>query len=134
MFKALVLEERNGQVTSTVRDLDDSALPAGNVSVAVEFTTINYKDGLIINGGAGLVKRWPHVPGIDFAGTVRESKHPDYEPGDKVVLTGWRVGETHWGGHAQRASALLQGGEGFGIAAGELAGWERANFFAPPGP
>jgi acrylyl-CoA reductase (NADPH) len=104
MFKALLLEESNGQVTATVRDLDDSTLPAGNVSVAVEFTTINYKDGLVINGGAGLVKRWPHVPGIDFAGTVRESKHPDYAPGDKVVLTGWRVGETHWGGHAQRAS------------------------------
>lgn len=103
MFRALVLEETDGRVSASVRDLDESALPAGNVSVAVEYSTINYKDGLVINGGGGLVKRWPHVPGIDFAGTVRESAHPDYRPGDKVVLTGWRVGETQWGGHAQRA-------------------------------
>ena len=103
MFKALVLEETDGRVSASVRDLDESALPAGNVSVAVEYSTLNYKDGLVINGGGGLVKRWPHVPGIDFAGTVRESAHPDYAPGDKVILTGWRVGETQWGGHAQRA-------------------------------
>ena len=103
MFKALVLEETDGRVSASVRDLDESALPAGNVTVAVEYSTLNYKDGLVINSGGGLVKRWPHVPGIDFAGTVRESAHPDYAPGDKVILTGWRVGETQWGGHAQRA-------------------------------
>ena len=70
----------------------------------MEYTTVNYKDGLVINGGGGLVKRWPHVPGIDFAGTVQRSEHPDYRAGDKVILTGWRVGETHWGGCAQKAS------------------------------
>ena len=92
MFRALILEEAGGVVTPAIRELDDSLLPAGNVTVAVEYTTINYKDGLVINGGGGLVKRWPHVPGIDFAGTVQKSEHPAYQPGDRVVLTGWRVG------------------------------------------
>jgi acrylyl-CoA reductase (NADPH) len=103
MFKALLLEESGGKVTPSVRELDESALPAGNVTVAVEYSTINYKDGLVVNGGGGLVKRWPHVPGIDFAGTVESSEDPRYRPGDKVVLTGWRVGELHWGGCAQKA-------------------------------
>jgi acrylyl-CoA reductase (NADPH) len=104
MFRALLLEETGGTVTASIRDLDDSTLPSGNVTVAVEYTTVNYKDGLVINGGGGLVKRWPHVPGIDFAGTVQKSDHPAYRVGDKVVLTGWRVGEVQWGGCAQKAS------------------------------
>lgn len=104
MFKALVLEEMGGTVTACIRELEDSELPAGNVTVAVEYTTVNYKDGLVINGGGGLVKRWPHVPGIDFAGSVLRSDQPAYRPGDKVVLTGWRVGETQWGGCSQKAS------------------------------
>jgi acrylyl-CoA reductase (NADPH) len=104
MFRALLLEETSGIVTASIRDLDDSTLPNGNVTVAVEYTTINYKDGLVINGGGGLVKRWPHVPGIDFAGTVQRSEHSAYRVGDKVVLTGWRVGEVQWGGCAQKAS------------------------------
>jgi acrylyl-CoA reductase (NADPH) len=103
MFRALVLEEPSAAVAPAVRDLDESTLPAGNVTVAVDYTTLNYKDGLVVNGGGGLVKRYPHVPGIDFAGTVQKSEHPAYQPGDKVVLTGWRVGELHWGGCAQRA-------------------------------
>jgi acrylyl-CoA reductase (NADPH) len=103
MFRALVLEDPDAAVTPTVRELDETALPAGNVTVAVEYTTVNYKDGLVINGGGGLVKRYPHVPGIDFAGTVARSEHPAYRPGDKVVLTGWRVGELQWGGCAQKA-------------------------------
>ncbi len=103
MFNALLLEESDGKVTPSVRELDESALPAGNVTVAVEYSTVNYKDGLVVNGGGGLVKRWPHVPGIDFAGTVEASDDPRYRPGDKVVLTGWRVGELHWGGCAQKA-------------------------------
>jgi acrylyl-CoA reductase (NADPH) len=103
MFRALVLEEAAGVVTPTIRELDESVLPAGIV-IAVEYTTVNYKDGLVISGGGGLVKRWPHVPGIDFAGTVEKSEHADYRPGDKVVLTGWRVGEIYWGGCAQKAS------------------------------
>jgi acrylyl-CoA reductase (NADPH) len=104
MFRALLLEETGGTVTASIRELDDSTLPNGNVTVAVEYTTVNYKDGLVISGGGGLVKRWPHVPGIDFAGTVQSSERSDYRVGDKVVLTGWRVGETQWGGCAQKAS------------------------------
>ena len=73
MFRALLLEESGGVVTPVVTTLDESALPAGEVRVAIDCSTINYKDGLVINGGGGLVKRWPHVPGIDFAGTVVES-------------------------------------------------------------
>jgi acrylyl-CoA reductase (NADPH) len=104
MFRALLLDETGGTVTASIRELDDSTLPDGNVTVAVEYTTINYKDGLVINGGGGLVKRWPHVPGIDFAGTVQMSEHSAYRVGDKVILTGWRVGEVQWGGCAQKAS------------------------------
>jgi len=103
MFRALVLEQP-GAGAPAVLDLDDSALPPGDVTVAVEYTTVNYKDGLVINGGGGLVKRYPHVPGIDFAGTVLKSAHPGYRVGDKVLLTGWRVGELQWGGCAQKAA------------------------------
>ena len=105
MFRALVLEKNvDGQAVARVRDLDDAALPAGEVTVAVEFSTLNYKDGLCLSAsGAGLVRAWPHVAGIDFAGTVAASDDGRYQPGDKVVLTGWRVGEVHWGGYATRA-------------------------------
>jgi len=104
VFKALILEDAGGTITASVREPEDSKLPPKNVTVAVEYTTVNYKDGLVINGGGGLVKRWPHVPGIDFSGSVLKSEHPAYRPGDKVVLTGWRVRETQWGGCAQKAS------------------------------
>jgi acrylyl-CoA reductase (NADPH) len=104
MFRALVLEDVGGSVTPSIRELDETTLPAGDVTVAVEYTTVNYKDGLVVNGAGGLVKRYPHVPGIDFAGTVLESRHAAYRAGDKVVLTGWRVGEVQWGGCAQKAS------------------------------
>ncbi len=104
MIKALLLENTSGAVTAAVRDIDEAQLPAGNVVVAVEYSTVNYKDGMIVSGIGGLVKTYPHVPGVDFAGTVLESRHADYRPGDKVVLTGWRVGEMQWGGLAQRAA------------------------------
>ena len=104
MFRALLLEKTDGPATATVRDLDDSALPAGEVTVAVEWSTLNYKDGLCLSPtGSGLVRAYPHVAGIDFAGTVQDSTDPRYAQGDKVVLTGWRVGEIHWGGYATRA-------------------------------
>jgi len=103
MFNALVLDQVNDTVTAAVRQLEDSALPAGNVTVSVEYSTVNYKDGMIVSGIGGLVRKYPHVPGIDFAGTVSASTHASYRPGDKVILTGWRVGETHWGGLAQKA-------------------------------
>ena len=105
MFRALVMEKTgDAPAVAALRDLDDSALPAGDVTVAVEYSTLNYKDGLCLSGtGGGLVRAWPHVPGIDFAGTVEASTDARYAPGDRVVLTGWRVGEVHWGGYAQKA-------------------------------
>lgn len=103
MFKALVLEETDGKVAAAVTELDEAQLPEGDVTVAVDYSTLNYKDGMVIKGIGRLVRQYPHVPGIDFAGTVEDSSHPDYKPGDAVILTGWRVGEMHWGGHAQKA-------------------------------
>ncbi len=103
-FRALVVEKDDeGQTSASVRVLDDDRLPDGDVTVAVEFSTVNYKDGLCLGPGGGLVKTYPHVPGIDFAGTVEASDDPRYSPGDKVVLTGWRVGEVQWGGYAEKA-------------------------------
>jgi acrylyl-CoA reductase (NADPH) len=103
MFKALLLENANGAVSASVVPIEESRLPAGNVTVAVEYSTVNFKDGMICGGVGGLVKIYPHVPGVDFAGTVLQSAHPDYQAGDKVVLTGWRVGESQWGGLSQKA-------------------------------
>src|SRR5918996_4570151 len=103
MFKALVLNKQDERVTAAVEEVDEARLPEGDVTVAVEHSTLNYKDGLIISNKAPLVRAYPHVPGIDFAGRVIDSAHPDYRPGDAVVLTGWGVGERHWGGYAQRA-------------------------------
>ena len=102
-FSALLLEEKDGKVSASFPTLEDSALPQGDVTVDVTHSTLNYKDGLILNGLGRLVRKYPHVPGIDFAGTVAASQSPDYKPGDKVLLTGWRVGELHWGGYAQKA-------------------------------
>lgn len=103
-FKALLVEKDDeGKTSASVQDLDDSRLPEGDVTVAVEYSTLNYKDGLCVGPGGGLVRNYPHVPGIDFAGTVLESSDDWYKPGDKVVLTGWRVGEVWWGGYAQKA-------------------------------
>ncbi len=104
MFKALVIDNNGGTVSAAVHGINEASLPPGNVIVAVDYSTINYKDGLIVTGAGGLVKRYPHVPGIDFAGSVLDSQHPAYRAGDKVVLTGWRVGEVQWGGLAQKAS------------------------------
>lgn len=104
-MKALVVrkDEESGKTSAAVEDLTVDDLPDGNVTVAVDYSTVNYKDGLCIGPGGGLVRQYPHVPGIDFAGTVEESSDDRYKPGDKVVLTGWRVGEVHWGGYAQKA-------------------------------
>jgi acrylyl-CoA reductase (NADPH) len=105
MFKALIVEkEGDGPATAGIAEISEDRLPLGEVTVAVEYSTVNYKDGLCLSpGGGGLVRTYPHVPGIDFAGTVEVSDDPRYAPGDRVVLTGWRVGEVHWGGYAQKA-------------------------------
>ena len=102
-FRALLVEkDENGKVTASVQALDDSRLPDGNVTVSVDYSTVNYKDGLCISGLGGLVRTYPHVPGIDFSGTVETSADARYKAGDKVVLTGWRVGEAWWGGYATK--------------------------------
>ncbi len=104
MFKALVVnKDDEGKTSAAVQQISLDDLPQGDVVVAVDFSTVNYKDGLCIGPGGGLVRNYPHVPGIDLAGTVETSNDPRYQPGDKVVLTGWRVGEVHWGGYAQKA-------------------------------
>jgi acrylyl-CoA reductase (NADPH) len=103
MFQALILSKADDRVTAAVEEVDETRLPEGDVTVAVEYSTLNYKDGLIIRNKGPLVRTYPHVPGIDFAGRVIDSAHPDWRPGDAVVLTGWGVGERHWGGHAERA-------------------------------
>ncbi len=105
MLNALVVrkDEESGKTSAAVEQIGVDDLPEAEVLVAVEYSTVNYKDGLCIGPGGGLVRKYPHVPGIDFAGTVEESSDPRYRPGDKVVLTGWRVGEAHWGGYAQKA-------------------------------
>lgn len=104
-FKALVVSKaEDGTISQAVETLDDSRLPAGDVTVKVEHSTLNYKDGLCLTGMGGLVRTFPHVPGIDFAGSVLTSSDSRYKAGDKVVLTGWRVGEVWWGGYAEKAS------------------------------
>ena len=102
-FRAVLLSESEGQVSAEVTELDDGQLPDGDVVVDVEYSTLNYKDGMVLGGIGRLVRDYPHVPGIDFAGTVASSDHAGFAPGDRVVLTGWRVGEVHWGGMAERA-------------------------------
>jgi acrylyl-CoA reductase (NADPH) len=102
-IKALVLTEAEGKVTARIDWVAESALPPGEVTVAVEYSTLNYKDGLILNGLGRLVRKYPHVPGVDFAGTVEASDSPGWKRGDKVILTGWRVGEVQWGGYAEKA-------------------------------
>ncbi len=104
MFNALVVNKNDeGKTSAAVQHISLDDLPDGDVVVAVDYSTVNYKDGLCIGPGGGLVRNYPHVPGIDFAGTVETSNDPLYKAGDKVVLTGWRVGEVHWGGYAQKA-------------------------------
>ena len=103
-FRALVLSQGpDRKVSGAIETLPDEKLPAGDVTVAVASSTLNYKDGLVLTTGGGLVKSWPHVGGIDFAGTVESSDNPAFKPGDAVVLNGWRVGELHWGGYASKA-------------------------------
>ena len=104
MFKALLLTKtESGAPHCAVTELDDAQLPAGEVLVQVSHSTLNYKDGLAITGQAPVVRTWPMVPGIDFAGTVLESSDARYRVGDAVLLNGWGVGEAHWGGLAQKA-------------------------------
>jgi acrylyl-CoA reductase (NADPH) len=101
-FKALVLRQQDGNTVAQVEHLREADLPAGDVLVAVEYSSLNYKDGLAVTGAGPIVRQWPMVPGIDLAGRVLASDSPDYAAGDAVVLTGWGVGEKYWGGYSQR--------------------------------
>ena len=103
MFKALLLDKTDNRFGCTVAELDEQRLPAGDVLVQPEYSTLNYKDALALTNKAPVVRSWPMVPGIDGAGVVLESQHADWKPGDRFVHTGWGVGETHWGCLAERA-------------------------------
>jgi acrylyl-CoA reductase (NADPH) len=103
MFKALLLRENEGKVSAAIETLPEEQLPAGDVTVRVHYSTLNYKDGLVLGGLGRLVRQYPHVPGVDFAGEVVQSSHAGFKPGDPVILTGWRVGEAQWGGYAELA-------------------------------
>lgn len=103
-FQALVVrKDDDGQTSAAVETLEDDALPDEDVLIDVAYSTLNYKDGLCIGSGGGLVKNYPHIPGVDFSGTVAESRDPRYKAGDKVLVSGWRVGEIYWGGYSQKA-------------------------------
>ena len=100
-FKAIVVNQKEKDFTREVKSIDRSFLKHGNVLVKVDYSSLNYKDALILKNGARLVKEFPHIPGIDFSGSVVESKNNDYKPGEEVILTGWRVGEIYYGGYSQ---------------------------------
>ena len=103
MFKAILLSQTEDKKTrAEVVEMDDARLPDRDVTVDVTHSTLNYKDALAITGRGAIVRTWPMVPGIDLAGTVASSRHPDWKPGDAVVITGWGLGESHWGGLTQR--------------------------------
>jgi acrylyl-CoA reductase (NADPH) len=103
MFSAVLINKTEAGQAVEVAKLDEAQLPEGDVSIDVEYSTLNYKDGLAITGKSPVVRKFPMVPGIDLAGTVKQSNHADWKAGDRVVLNGWGVGETHWGGLAQKA-------------------------------
>ncbi|MDX1266526.1 MAG: MDR family oxidoreductase, partial [Oceanisphaera sp.] len=105
MFKALLLEESGKDTLASLQRLNESQLTAGDVLVKVDYSTLNYKDAMAITGKGKIVRQWPMVPGIDYAGTVLASDHPDHRVGDEVILTGWGVGEKYWGGLAEKACA-----------------------------
>lgn len=103
MFSGILINKDDSGQTVEVAQIDEAQLPEGNVTIDVEYSTLNYKDGLAITGSSPVVRKFPMVPGIDLAGVVSDSSHADYKAGDRVVLNGWGVGETHWGGLAQKA-------------------------------
>jgi acrylyl-CoA reductase (NADPH) len=103
MFSAILVEREPRPYRASLINLEESQLPAGDVTVRIEYSTLNYKDALAITGKGPVVRRFPMVPGIDFAGTVEQSGNACYKSGDKVLLNGWGVGEVHWGGLSQLA-------------------------------
>jgi acrylyl-CoA reductase (NADPH) len=102
-MKGILIEKQDNGSHASITDIDEANLPAGDVTVRVEWSTLNYKDALAITGRSPVVRSFPMVPGIDFAGVVETSEHPQWQAGDRVILNGYGVGEKHWGGLAQRA-------------------------------
>lgn len=102
-MKAILVTNENDSYSAALTEIDEGALPEGDVKVRIDYSTLNYKDSLAVTGKSPVVRSFPMVPGIDFAGTVEESDHADYSAGDKVILNGWGVGEVHWGGFAEKA-------------------------------
>src|SRR6186997_1698512 len=102
-FKAIVIEKTDAGHSVGLRDFDEAELMEGDVTVRVEWSTLNYKDGLALTGKAPVVRRFPMIAGIDFAGTIEQSSHPQWKAGDKVVCNGWGMGETHLGSYAEKA-------------------------------
>ena len=102
-FKAIVVNQEGENFTKSLQEIDRSFLKEDEVTVKVDYSSLNYKDGMILKNGGRLVKDYPHIPGIDFAGTVEQSSDPKFKAGDKVILTGWRVGEIYYGGYSQYA-------------------------------
>ncbi|MCR4459558.1 MDR family oxidoreductase [Pseudescherichia sp. L3] len=102
-MQALILEQQDGNTLASVQDIADSQLPQGNVTVDIAWSSLNYKDALAITGKGKIIRNFPMIPGIDFAGTVHASEDPRFHVGQQVLLTGWGVGENHWGGLSQRA-------------------------------
>src|SRR6204780_4863304 len=102
-FKAIVIDKAEAGQTVRLTEFDESNLMDGDATVRVEYSTVNYKDGLAVTGKAPVVRRFPMIPGVDFSGTVASSSHPAWRPGDKVILNGWGLGETHLGAYAQKA-------------------------------
>src|SRR5205807_4526998 len=102
-FKAIRIDKADKGTTAALTQFDETELMEGDVTVAVEWSTLNYKDGLAVTGKAPVVRRFPMIAGIDFAGTVEQSSHPDWKAGDKVVCNGWRMGETRLGAYAEKS-------------------------------
>ncbi|MEE4377410.1 MAG: MDR family oxidoreductase [Candidatus Competibacteraceae bacterium] len=103
MFKGILIEKDDAGYRAALKEIDETQLPEGDVTLRVSHSTLNYKDGLAITGKGPVVRKFPMIPGVDLVGSVEESSHPDYQVGDSVVLNGWGVGEVHWGGLAQKA-------------------------------
>ena len=106
-FKALIINQEGENFTREVKSIDKSFLKHGDVTIKVDYSDLNFKDGMILKNGGRLVKEFPHIPGIDFAGTVIESENSKFQEGDEVILTGFRVGEVFYGGYSQIAKALI---------------------------
>ena len=102
-FKALIINQEGENFTREVKSIDKSFLKHGDVTIKVDYSDLNFKDGMILKNGGRLVKEFPHIPGIDFSGTVLESENSKFKEGDEVILTGWRVGEVFFGGYSQIA-------------------------------